>query len=139
MIATSDHSLSDSAFPASVQSNTTLLLKSVAERLENKIYYKNSCENQSAHNCRFPPSSSDIGGQTPAKRLKSDYQSSHVLLPVSVTPIDATPNSEQRMTKYYNQMLLNLFLSLNDDFVEDIFNKEVFPAFVNSSYVLDLV
>jgi len=139
-----DHSLSDSAFgemtpPASVQSNTTLLLKSVAESLENKIYCKNPCENQSAHNCRFPPPSSDIGGQTPAKRLKSDNQSSHVLLRVSVTPIVATPNSEQRMAKYYNQMLLKRFLSLNDDFVEDISDKEVCPAFVNSSYVLDLV
>ena len=139
-----DQSISESAFgeitpPASVQSDTTLLLKSVADRLENKIYCLTPCENQSAHNCRIPPPSSDIGGQTPAKRLKSNNETSNVLQTVSVTPVVAKPNSEQRMTKFYNQMLLKRFLSLNDDFVTDIFDKEVFPAFVNSSYVLDLV
>ena len=36
-------------------------------------------------------------------------------------------------------MLLKRFLSLNDDFVEDIFDSEVFPAFINSSYALDLI
>ena len=124
-----DHSLSDGdAFgdmtpPASVQSDTTLLLKSVAKRLENEIYCKDPCENQFAHNCRLPTPSTDICTQlSPAKRIKSDYQPTLVLPPVSVRPIVPKRISEQRMTKYYNQMLLKRFLSLNVDFVEDIFN-----------------
>lgn len=139
--------LGDITPPTSIQFETTLLLESVALRLEKESHCERNWNNQNAHNCRLPPPSPDPE-ETSAKRLKSISSElliveQHLLTqtPVVNPPVvlPLTVSSEQRINKYFNQMLLKRLLNLNDNFVDSIFFDEVFTSFMKGSYLFDLV